>query len=106
MTDTACLTPGTRVRVRDAFPPGHVRTPAYVRGCHGTIHAFLGHFPNAEEMAYGRPGTPPLPLYQVRFERSEIWAAPDGHHDEHTGEDHALILDLYEHWLEVAGETV
>jgi nitrile hydratase subunit beta len=92
------LAPGTPVRVRPAFPPGHVRTPAYIRGRHGRIHVFLGHYPNAEEMAYGRPGEPSLPLYQVRFDMSEVWPGAGG--------DDSLILDLYEHWLEPVPEQV
>ena len=36
------LTPGTRVRVRDARPehsaPMHLRTPHYVRGRKGVVH--------------------------------------------------------------------
>ncbi len=92
------LSAGTVVRVRRAFPPGHVRTPVYIRGRLGRIHAFLGHYPNAEEMAYDRSGEPSLPLYQVHFAMSEIWLgrpSRDG-----------LILDLYEHWLEPVQERI
>ena len=31
------LAPGDRVRVREDFPPGHIRTPVYVRGKEGVV---------------------------------------------------------------------
>jgi len=42
-----------RVRVRAMMPPGHVRTPAYLRGKTGVIERPLGRFPNPEQRAYG-----------------------------------------------------
>ena len=44
---------GERVRVLDAYPPGHLRTPFYIRGCEGTIERLCGAFPNPEELAQG-----------------------------------------------------
>ncbi len=56
---------GDRVRVKALYPPGHVRTPVYIRGKQGVITAQHGHFPNPEQLAYGRDG-----LRRV-FERPE-----------------------------------
>ncbi|SHE64872.1 nitrile hydratase [Loktanella atrilutea] len=85
--------PGTRVRVRDWAPPGHIRTPAYLRGHIGTVERVLGPFPNPEDLAYRRPGAP-LPLYRVRFAASDLW--PDA-----TPGD-TLEAEIYAHWLEDA----
>jgi nitrile hydratase len=88
--------PGERVRVRAAFPPGHVRTPHYTRGRCGVIAGWAGSFANPEELAYGRSGEPPVPLYRVRFEQRALWPDYAG-----AAQD-SLVVDLYEHWLEPA----
>ncbi len=72
-----CFAAGDRVRVRSAFPPGHVRTPFYCRGHHGTIERLCGAFANPEELAYHRDGLPAQPLYRVRFDARELWGAYD-----------------------------
>lgn len=91
---TAGFAPGQTVRVRRADPPGHVRTPWYIRGHHGVVERVVGAFPNPEELAYGRSGLPPVVLYRVRFAQRQIW--PD-----YAGPPHdTLDLELYEHWLE------
>jgi nitrile hydratase subunit beta len=89
---------GDRVKVREAYPIGHVRTPYYVRGKRGVIERVCGSFPNPEELAYGRPGLPAQPLYRVRFQQRGIWPDYSGQaHDE-------LELEIYQHWLEAATE--
>ena len=90
----ARFAPGERVRVRDARPPGHLRTPTYVRGKTGVIERICGSFPNPEELAYGRDGQPVRPLYRVRFAQNEVW--PD---DQGRGGD-CVEVEIYEHWLE------
>ncbi len=85
---------GQRVRVRRAFPPGHVRTPAYVRGKAGVIEDLAGHFANPEELAYGRDGLPRQALYRVRFRQTELWP------DYHGAAADSAVADLFEHWLE------
>lgn len=90
--------PGARVRVRKARPPGHIRTPFYVRGKVGAVERICGAFPNPEELAYGRDGLPRRPLYRVRFPQRVIW--PD-----YAGPDHDTVdIEIYEHWLEAAGD--
>ena len=88
--------PGERVRVREAYPPGHVRTPWYVRGHAGVVERVCGFYPNPEELAYARSGLPGQPLYRVRFLQHEVW--PD-----YTGRsDDTVDIEIYQHWLEPA----
>lgn len=82
------------VRVRFADPPGHIRTPFYLRGRRGVIERLCGAFPNPEELAYGRPGLPRVPLYRVRFCQRSIWP------DYRGGDEDSLDAEIYQHWLE------
>jgi nitrile hydratase len=85
---------GDRVRVRRASPPGHVRTPWYIRGRTGEVERLCGAFANPEELAYNRDGLPRQPLYRVRFRQREVW--PD-----YGGPDRDTIdIEIYQHWLE------
>lgn len=87
---------GDRVSVKRGAPPGHRRTPAYIRGKHGVIERVCGSFPNPEELAYGFDGEPKRVLYRVRFRQADVWAGYEGPaHD-------LLELEIYEHWLEAA----
>jgi carboxyl-terminal processing protease len=77
----------------DVAAPGHIRTPAYIRGLVGVVERACGPFPNPEELAYGRSGLPRLPLYRVRFRQADIW--PD-----YAGVPaDTLEIELYGHWL-------
>ncbi|MEK7245154.1 MAG: SH3-like domain-containing protein, partial [Pseudomonadota bacterium] len=82
--------------VRAAFPPGHLRTPYFLRGKRGVVESLAGQFPNPEEMAYGRAGMPPRALYRVVFRQSDLWPAYAG-----SASD-MLIADIFEHWLDQA----
>ena len=84
-----------RVRVKPLMPPGHVRTPHYLRGKTGVIERSLGPFPNPEDLAYGRTA-PALPLHRVRFSMAELWG-PDTDQPDDT-----LDAEIYAHWLEPA----
>ncbi len=88
--------PGARVRVRRADPPGHLRTPWYIRGRVGEIERLCGAFANPEELAYNRPGLPKQPLYRVRFRQREVW--PDYRGDARD----TVEIEIYQHWLEPA----
>ena len=88
--------PGDRVVVRRAWPPGHVRTPAYIRGHVGVIERSLGAFPNPEELAFRRSGLPAPMLYRVRFRQRDLW--PD-----YAGQPSDTIdVEIYRTWLEPA----
>jgi nitrile hydratase len=85
---------GDSVRVRDAHPPGHVRTPWYIRGHTGVIERLCGFYANPEELAYARRGVPKQPLYRVRFKQRDVWP-------NYTGVDHDTVdIEIYQHWLE------
>ena len=83
------------LRVRSDMPPGHVRTPAYLRGKTGWVERALGPFPNPEQLAYGHPGAP-TDLMRIRFSMAEIWGT--------SAETPADTIDaeIYAHWLEPA----
>ena len=49
---------GDFVRIKNLHPPGHRRTPSYVRGKTGVIERYCGEFKNPEELAYGFSGMP------------------------------------------------
>ena len=88
------FTVGDFVTVRDAWPPGHLRTPAYVRGRTGAVVAVLGLYPNPEELAFHRSGLPAPMLYRIRFAQHELWPDYAG-----VAAD-SVDVEVYEHWLE------
>jgi hypothetical protein len=45
-----------KVRVKSHWPPGHIRTPAYLRGKIGHIERRIGLFNNPEDSAYRQDG--------------------------------------------------
>lgn len=93
MTDTGALSPGQRVRVRSSHPPGHCRTPFYIRGLTGTVERCVGRFANPELLAYGLGPTPKPVLYRVRFRMADVWPDYCGSPSD------TLDVELYEHWL-------
>ncbi len=86
--------PGERVRVRQAHPPGHIRTPTYVRGKPGVVERICGVFANPEVLAFGRDGLPARTLYRVRFDQRTLWADYGGQ----AGD--SVEVEIFEHWLE------
>lgn len=87
---------GEKVKVLAAYPPGHIRTPFYIRGRTGTVERICGEFPNPEELAYMRDGLPAQPLYRVRFLQKDVW--PD-----YQGPPSDVVeVEIYQHWLEPA----
>jgi nitrile hydratase len=86
--------PGDVVRVRKAYPLGHIRTPFYIRGHRGVVERLCGSFGNPEELAQQRSGEPEQPLYRVRFRQKEVW--PD-----YKGNDEDVLeIEIFQHWLE------
>jgi nitrile hydratase len=94
---TAAFKPGDRVRVRSEQRPGHIRTPAYVRGKLGWIERIHGEFRDPEKLAYGMDGLPRQPLYLVGFRQTDLWQQRYAE----SPRDH-LYVDIYEPWLEPA----
>ena len=90
---------GDTVRVRRVDVPGHVRTPWYIRGHAGTIERYCGAFPNPEELAYGRDGLPAQPLYRVQFRQKDVWPGYTGPASD------TIDIEIYQHWLEPAGDA-
>ena len=86
--------PGDTVRVRKAFPLGHIRTPFYIRGHSGVVERLCGSFRNPEELAQQRSGEPKQPLYRVRFRQKDVWP-------EYRGNDQDVLeVEIFQHWLE------
>jgi nitrile hydratase len=75
-----------------------VRTPFYIRGKRGVVERLCGNFANPEELAYGRDGLPRQPLYRIRFRQCEVWP------DYRDGAQDSIDVEIYQHWLEAAGE--
>jgi nitrile hydratase beta subunit-like protein len=90
---------GDRVVVKRRYPPGHRRTPTYIRGKRGVVERICGAFPNPEELAYGFDGEPKRVLYRVRFVQNEVWPAYRG------PERDVIEMEIFEHWLEPAGAS-
>jgi len=86
--------PGEEVRVMQAYPLGHVRTPFYIRGKTGIIERYCGSFPNPEELAQMRDGLPPVPLYRVKFRQRDVWP------DYRGSSNDVLEIEIFQHWLE------
>lgn len=87
---------GDRVHVRQAYPPGHVRTPHFIRGKTGVVANIAGEFANPEELAYGRDGLPKLALYHISFRQTDLWSEYDGQPADTT------VVAVYENWLDAA----
>ena len=92
---TLAVTERSYMRVRADMPPGHVRTPAYLRGKTGWVERKLGSFPNPEQLAY-RHHPAPSPLLRIRFTMAELWGAEaENPHD-------TVDAEIYAHWLQPA----
>lgn len=84
-----------RVRVKTMMPPGHVRTPAYLRGKTGVIERRLGTFENPEQRAYGVKADERM-LCRIRFTMAELWG------EDAENPNDTLDAEVYAHWLESA----
>ncbi len=85
---------GDPVAVKCVFPPGHRRTPQYIRGKQGVIERICGAYPNPEELAYGFDGKPEKVLYRVRFLQTHVWPG-------YTGPANDMLeMEIFEHWLD------
>lgn len=91
---TARFAVGERVRVDDRYPPGHIRTPYYIRGKSGVVADMVGAFANPEDLARGGDGLPERPLYRVRFRQTVAWTDYGGDKGD------TVDIEIFEHWLE------
>ena len=71
---TKRLKSGSPVTIGTASPPGHVRTPTYLKGKRGVVVRDHGAWPNPEELAYGENGLPKKINYWVQFSMDELWS--------------------------------
>lgn len=92
---------GDQVIVRNDYPPGHIRTPAYLRGKRGVILRHFGAWKNPELLAYGKPGLPKQTNYWVQFTMDEVWGGKGDY-----GPADTVVAEIYEHWLEPAANAV
>ena len=74
-------------------PPGHYRTPDYVKGKMGQVVALCGVFKNPESLGHGGSGLPQKPLYRVEFSQADVWEDYNGPNVD------KVLVDIYEHWL-------
>lgn len=91
--------PGQRVRIIDREHRGHMRTPHYCCGRLARVVARHGTFPNPESLAYHGDGLPAQPLYMVAVAQRDLWPDYQG------APNDELLVDIYEHWLEPAGNS-
>ena len=92
--------PGDRIRVLPTVMDTHHRTPGYIKGKVGRVHALSGAYPDPETRAYGGSGIPERDLYLVAFEMREVWG------ERYSGPaSDSLLVDIFEQWLEPVDAT-
>ena len=84
---------GSRVKIKDRSPPGHIRTPKYIRGKVGIIERCVGIFKNPEQLAYSLNANE-YGLYRVRLKMTELWE------DYAEDPDDTLDAEVFAHWIE------
>ena len=97
---TKPFAPGDVVWVAAVHPPGHRRTPFYIRGKQDVIERVCGEFSNPEELGYGFDGLPKKRLYRVRFRQEDLW------NDYVGAAGDTVDVDVYEHWLSPSPSAV
>src|SRR5208282_3670148 len=83
---------GDRVRVRNLNPPGHTRSPRYVRDKIGAIRRDYGSYVFPDTNAH-HAGENRQHVYSVEFTARELWG---------TAARERIIIDLWEDYLEPA----
>ena len=85
---------GDRVRVSEAHPRGHTRSPRYVRSKQGVVDRCDGAFTLPDADVHG--DDPPVePTYSVRFDAAELWG-------EEAESGATVSVGLWESYLEPA----
>jgi nitrile hydratase subunit beta len=85
------LKAGSNVVIGTASPPGHVRTPTYLKGKRGVVVGDHGAWRNPEELAYGKDGLPKKINYWVQFRMDELWAGKGDY-----GPNDTVCVEIYE----------
>jgi nitrile hydratase len=85
---------GENVKILKIDPPGHIRTPYFIRGKFGEVISILGKYANPEELAYGRDGKPDRYVYSVRFLQKDLWTNYNGQLED------SAVVEVMENWLE------
>jgi len=84
---------GDRVRVKEAFVPGHIRMPGYIRGKSGVVVDISPAYPFPDAHAHGVHAQDE-PTYDVAFRSEELWP---------HGADPALVhVGVFQSYLERA----
>lgn len=91
---SAVIGVGAAVRVLALDPPGHVRTPWFLRGRTGVVAARVAEHRDPEHLAYGRRDGPAVPVWRVRFAQADLWP------DYRGAALDSVTADLFETWLE------
>ena len=81
---------GDRVVVRELYPSGHIRMPAYVRGKEGTVLYVAPPVSFADASAHGLPRRLEA-TYHVRFDARDLW--------DDASENSAVVVDLWQSYL-------
>ncbi len=82
------------MRTSGLDPAHHTRLPRYARGRVGVVVELEGRAPLPDDRARGVAAPRVEQVYAVRFAAEDLWGA--GHH--------AVVLDLWESYLERADE--
>ncbi len=90
---------GDRVRVRNINPPGHTRSPRYVRGKIGMIRRDYGSYVFPDTNAY-HAGENRQHVYSVEFTARELW----GKAARERIMRERVMIDLWEVYLEPAAK--
>ena len=87
--------PGDTVRVMQAYPLGHVRTPFYIRGKTGVVEMAHGTMIYPDSAGNGGPDAPEH-VYTVKFTNEELWGA------EAAEPNGVVYFDVWEPYIEAA----
>ena len=90
---TPLFSVGEQVSVRRGNPPGHVRTPYYIRGKSGVVVGVSPAYPFPDAHAHGVKAEDE-PTYDVRFNAEELWP--------HSADPAFVHVGVFQSYLERA----
>lgn len=92
--------PGDRVQVRQEPLRESNSTPYCIRGKTGLVEEVRGPFADRKDPPLGRDRPSPQPLYQIRFQASDVWPESPG------APGDTLAVAIGEDWLEAASQRL